>query len=594
MTRRDRGLVATLGLAFAALAIVVALPAAPRSGSIGSPAPTGSDVPWAIFREGIVGSPSSINPLTARTAADRDLAALIFSGLTRLGPDDTVLPDLATSWTMDATGGSWTFHLRPDARWQDGVPVTADDIVFTVGVLHDPAYAGPLVGSWREVTATQIDPSTVRFDLATPLGGFLQATTIGILPAHLLRDVPVAKLADDRFSVEPVGSGPYALVQWDTGAAQLVPAGSLAAPAEPTGSSASVPGVDAPTGPSASAPGVDVPTGPSGSAGAGPSASVGAASLPELDFTFFTDATALADAYRAGEIDDASGLGPAQAASLAALPGSHLLTYPGTTFTSLAVNLRPGSTALRPARVRRALLEILDRMKLVADVYRGAATRADSAIPPTSWAFDAKASAPVATSSSAANADLVRSGWRKGTHGWVAAGTKSAIDIKLLAPDAASNPTANAAAAWIAGAWRAFGIGVTVVELEPARFVERLQAGDFTVALVSVNVGLDPDLYSLYASTQAVGGGGNITGLQDAALDAKLRAARAPGSMEARRIAYRNLQAALVADPAMLPLVFADELVVVSDRLSGRSVRPLGSASDRFWDVLTWRLADGR
>lgn len=573
MTGRDRGLVATLGLAFAALAIVVTLPSAPRPGSTGSPAPTGSDVPWAIFREGVVGSPSSINPLTARTAADRDLAALIFSGLTRLGPDDTVLPDLATSWTMDPTGRSWTFHLRPDARWQDGVPVTADDIVFTVGILHDPAYAGPLVGSWREVTATKIDPSTVRFDLATPLGGFLQATTIGILPAHLLRDVPVAKLADDRFSVEPVGSGPYALIQWDTGAAQLVPAGSLTATAEPTGSASSAPGVDVPTGPSASA---------------------GAATLPELDFTFFTDATALADAYRAGEIDDASGLGPAQAASLAALPGSHLLTYPGTTFTSLAVNLRPGSTALRPARVRRALLEILDRTKLIADVYRGAATRADSAIPPTSWAFDPKASAPVAASTSAANADLVRSGWRKGTHGWVAAGTKSAIDIKLLAPDAASNPTANAAAAWIAGAWRRFGIGVTVVELEPARFVERLQAGDFTVALVSVNVGLDPDLYPLYASTQAVGGGGNITGLQDAALDAKLRAARAPGLMEARRIAYRNLQAALVADPAMLPLVFADELVVVSDRLSGRSVRPLGSASDRFWDVLTWRLADGR
>ena len=133
-----------------------------------------------------------MSPLTARTQADRDLVALVFSGLVRNGPSGTVVPDLAERWTVDESGSVWTFQLREDATWHDGHPVTSADVLFTIHRLQDPAYTGPAAGSWNEVTVAADGPYTVVFTLKTPLGGFLQAATQPIAPAHLLADVPSA------------------------------------------------------------------------------------------------------------------------------------------------------------------------------------------------------------------------------------------------------------------------------------------------------------------------------------------------------------------------------------------------------------------
>ena len=82
--------------------------------------------------------PGSINPLTARTAADRDLVALVFSGLVRLGPDGTIVPRPCRALDGRRDGRSLDVQLRPDARWHDGVPLTADDVVFTFSALQRP------------------------------------------------------------------------------------------------------------------------------------------------------------------------------------------------------------------------------------------------------------------------------------------------------------------------------------------------------------------------------------------------------------------------------------------------------------------------
>ncbi|HTC86340.1 MAG TPA: ABC transporter substrate-binding protein, partial [Candidatus Acidoferrum sp.] len=221
MTPRDRAVVVTLAGVFLVLAAAVgAQPNGPAAGPSSSPASSfgsGASVPPVVtgYREGVVGRPASIDPLTAQTQVDRDLVALVFSGLTRLGPDGTVVPDLASAWTVGAKGKSYTFTIRPDARWQDGQPVTSADVLYTIRTLQDPAYSGPGASSWREVTVSAVDDLTVQFDLATAVGSFLQATTQPLLPAHLLSDVAAADLATAPFNDSPIGSGPYRLVSWD-------------------------------------------------------------------------------------------------------------------------------------------------------------------------------------------------------------------------------------------------------------------------------------------------------------------------------------------------------------------------------------------
>jgi ABC-type oligopeptide transport system substrate-binding subunit len=143
--------------------------------------------------------------------------------------------------------------------------------------------------------------------------------------------------------------------------------------------------------------------------------------------------------------------------------------------------------------------------------------------------------------------------------------------------------------------WRAIDIEATHVALPPGEFTtDRLATGDFDVAVTDVSIGMDPDLYPLLASTQTLTGGSNVSGVQDERLDRLLVKARAPGSDDARQAAYTELQRHLASGRFLLPIAFADEVVVAHDTLEGVAVRQVTDPSDRFWDVLTWRLADGR
>ena len=564
MTRTDRAVVGALVLVFLALSVAIGAtnPPTSRPQSAGA-SPTASAGPAGPrpYREGVLGRATSISPLTARTHADRDLVGLVFSGLVGLGPDGTLVPGLASSWSSDKAGKTWTFRLA-DAHWHDGVAVTAADVVFTVHTIQDPDYTGPAVGSWKDVTAVAVNERTVRFKLATPLGGFLQAATLPIVPAHLLEDVPIDQLGDDPFGQAPVGTGPYRLVGLDEEEAILVPADR---PAE--ASSQASPTPDA----------------------------AGTIPLPGIEIHFFEDPVTLARAYETGAIDAATGLSASEATLLGSLPDTRLMKYPTSTLTAVFFNLRVSHPTFRDVRVRKALLASIDRAKVVTSAYGDAATRADSLIPPTSWAFDQESSPAVAFNRLAARRLLRDAGWKSSNGSWKTATGKKAVSLDLLGPDADTNPATYAAVSSIAADWRSLGLKVKQVGLSPSELVgERIQTGNFEAVAVDINVGLDPDLYPILASTQTRSGGLNIAGIQDPYLDKLLAGARKPAPKTRRVAAYKALQKALGTAEYVLPIAFRDEIVVVRNTVSGPMIRPISDGSERFWDVLTWRLAIGR
>jgi peptide/nickel transport system substrate-binding protein len=576
LTRTDTFVVGTLVVLLAIIASLVGIPALIPAAPAAEPSAEPDPIVTRPYREGVVGHPFSISPLTARTQADRDLVALIFSGLVRNGPSGTLLPDLAESWTVDPTGATWTFELRPDARWQDGEPVTAQDVAFTIRTLQDPEYVGPAAGSWKDATVQAIGPQTVVFTLTNPLGGFLQAATQPIAPVHLLGEVDVTALADDPFGQRPIGSGPFALVGLDADTAELAPAASIASDG---------------TGPGAFEPLVD------SLATAAPTARPATLSpyLAGIEFHYFDDVEELMAAYRAGELDAASGLPPDVAGELAASPGSRLLRYPGSTLTAVLFNLRPNRHVFTTPEIRTAFLAAIDRRALIAASFGMVAGAANGPIPPASPWFDPAAAPSVAFDIAAAQKALKDAGWKKLDNAWRRATDDAPLTFDLLSPDAESNPGLFAATAAVAADWKYIGIQVTHVALPPGEFVsDRLAAADFTVAVADVTVGLDPDLYPLLASSQTLTGGSNVIGLQDPTLDGLLEAARKPGTTAERLAAYSALQVQLAKGQYLLPLAFADEPVVVRDRLQGPRLRQVSDRSDRFWDVLTWRLAADR
>ncbi len=580
MTRTDTVIVGTLVALLAVLALLIGAPAiqlasAPASAS---PSPDTAAPGFEVrpYVEGVVGAPQSVSPLTATTQADRDLVALVFSGLVRNGPGGTLVPDLAERWSVDGAGKTWTVDLREDATWHDGTPVTPDDVVFTIETLQDPAYTGPSGTSWSEVNVVATGARQVRFTLTTPLGGFLQALTQPIAPAHLLGDVPVASLGGDPFGERPVGSGPFALTDLTATSASLVPADLVS-------------GVESPVATPGSSPDSLTTPGPT----IRPSRPV--PYLAGIEFRFYDDVDQLVADFRAGDLDGASGLPAAAAVELGGTDGARLVRYPGSTLTAVLLNLRPGHSAFSSAAVRTGLLAGIDRAKIGREAFSALAATATGPIPAVSPMFDATADPVVPYSRGAAEAALKAADWTKGAKGWSLPRAKTPLSLEVLSPTEASNPGLFATAAAVVGDWKRIGIDAKHVALPPAEFVgDKLSTGSFQVAVADLRIGLDPDLYPLLASSQTLTGGSNVIGVQSAALDTLLEKARAPGSDKVRKAAYSALQKQLASGRYLLPVAFADEVVVLRDTLQGPTPRQVTDGSDRFWDVLTWRLAVDR
>jgi peptide/nickel transport system substrate-binding protein len=171
------------------------------------------------------GEPSSlIPPLVVETVA-RDISDQIYSRLAYLEPHGSPIdqrafrPGLADRWErVDSL--TWRFHLRPGTRWQDGKPLTAEDVVFSFQVFTDSTLDSP-ARSYLEgkVRATAEDSNTVRVVFTQPSPEQLYDATyhVRVLPRHIWDTIPRERWAADTNLAHLVGSGPYHLAGWQRG-----------------------------------------------------------------------------------------------------------------------------------------------------------------------------------------------------------------------------------------------------------------------------------------------------------------------------------------------------------------------------------------
>jgi ABC-type transport system substrate-binding protein len=615
VNRRDRLSIGALLLALAVVGVALVMPPsspAPKT----SVRPTGGAVP---YREGIVGHPSSINPLTPRSQADQDLVALLFRGLTKAGPDGSVLPDLA-SWAASADGRTYDFLIGKDAQWEDGQPVTAADVVFTIGLVQDSKYDGPVGYSWQGVTATAVSDYVVRFTMTLPIAGFLRQTELPILPEHLLRDTPIASLADSDFSSHPVGDGPYKIDEIDFSHALLTRVPAVTGSAPPTLAASKSPSQSpspvvfatatpkpTPTSKSSRSPGptpVPTPTAtplptptptPTPTPQLGPLASGAVlAGIDDLELTFYDDAASAAADFRAGKLDVVGGLTSELTDTALTTAGSRLVPYRWASLLSVVVNQRSDHPELADPNVRTGLLAAIDRSALLAKVLDGRGSSADLPIPNWSPAYDPTAVTPTVYSGSDAEENLTTAGWKRTAAGWTAPKGTTTYTMDLLTPDEASNPVLYQTAVRVADAWRAIGLEVTVSAVTTSAYLTRLYAGQFGSAIVDFEVGLDPDLGPMLLSTQVGSGGSNVSGMHDPTLDQLLLKVRKTVDPADRKLAVSDLERYLSTTMPILPLAFRDYDLVVSNGVRGLVSNEISDPSGRFWDVIDWRLASAR
>jgi peptide/nickel transport system substrate-binding protein len=245
--------------------------------------------------------------------------------------------------------------------------------------------------------------------------------------------------------------------------------------------------------------------------------------------------------------------------------------------------------------LRHAVASALDLNQIVKGVWLGVGYASNGPIPPTSWAYDASKTPSVTRDLAAAAKALKAVGWTKAADGWHLSGAKTPQTLELLVPDRTANPILYAIGSQIAADWTDLGFTVELREEDPAVIAtDHLRTGDFEAALIDIAIGHDPDLYPLLASSQTRTGAANIAGLQDPLLDGLLEEARRPAPEDVRLAAFAELQDRLTSNAYLLPIAWPDDVVVVSKRVLGTENRTVSDDSERFFDVLDWRLADDR
>jgi peptide/nickel transport system substrate-binding protein len=168
---------------------------------------------------GLMGAPALLNPYFSSDSASGQIESLLYNGLVTFDPSFRPVPDLAERWSHSEDGRIWLFHLKRGVFFQDGVELTAKDVVYSYSIPRNKDYTGPRASDFEKIKDIKaIDRYTVEFTLKQPYAPFLSICSYAILPSHLLAQIPIAKLAEHPFTTRnPIGTGPYRLSAWKDG-----------------------------------------------------------------------------------------------------------------------------------------------------------------------------------------------------------------------------------------------------------------------------------------------------------------------------------------------------------------------------------------
>jgi peptide/nickel transport system substrate-binding protein len=496
------------------------------------------------YVEGIAGVPARVNPFfAAENTADATLTSLVFAGLTRLDENGVPFPDLAQTWTISPDGTLYTFTLRPGLLWQDGARLTADDVVFTYELLQSPELVNPpaLQGTLEPAVFERVDDQTVTVTLLEPFAPLPAYLTLGILPAHLLRDTPPGSLYDSPFNQRPVGAGAYRIQTLALNRAELV---------------------------------------------ANPAYHFQQAFIQRLDLRFYPDDGALFAALQRGEVSGAlfqSGLGPSDILEIQQRDELRTTTLDTGEITYVYFNL--DLPLFEDRRLRQALLYALDRDALIRDVLRGQASRADSPVAPGSWAYSPSLTR-YGVDIDLANLLLDEAGWLVGTDGVRSKDGATLAFTITTGPD----PVRLAVANRIAEAWNELGASITVQSSGLTELVrDIIEQRNYEALLFVDSAHPDPDPYGAWHSSEAGGQGRNLAQFADSRVDEILSEARSAPNTRRKEL-YDEFQEIFAQEVPSIPLYVSRALYVQDANVSGVRVRQMADPGDRFWQVQEWFL----
>ncbi len=506
-----------------------------------------------VVREGVVGAPRFINPLLALSDTDRDLTALIYAGLTRPGPSGALIPDIAERYTISEDGTEYHFVLRDTARFHDGVPVTADDVVFTVERAQDPLVKSPRRADWDGVRVEKVTDREVKFILQRPYAPFLENTTMGILPRHIWLDVSTQEFAFSNFNVQPVGSGPFELKDITYNASGIPTQYELHAFKNYT---------------------------------------LGRPFINRFLVNFYANEEDLLRAYASGTVTSLSAISSA-AVNNRLTEDSELLRIALPRIFAVFFN-QNRNHIFADKNVRLALDKILDKDRIVGEVLNGYGTVINSPIPPEAVEGHVMhvSSETIEERRAEAFRLLENAGWEYDTESnqWSKDGQMLAFSVAT-----ANTPELKRAAQLAATMWTEAGISAKVNVFETGDLNQNIiRPRDYEALLFGEVVGRGLDFFAFWHSSQKDDPGLNIAIYTNSTVDTLLARARTVSDKAQRDELYLAFEDEIITDAPANFLYAPDFLYIIPQQLRGVDIDLITTPSERFAGVHLWHTQTER
>lgn len=491
-----------------------------------------------VLKEGIVGAPRFINPVLAQTDADRDLVSLMYTGLLRYDETGVPQPALAEKYEISENGLEYKVTLKNKLYWSDGEKLTADDVIFTIGLAKNPQLLSPRRASWEGVEAEKQDDNTILFTLKKAYAPFPENLTLGIIPRHIWEQVPVSQFPLVELNISPVGNGPYKLKSVSRDSIGSVSAVVLVANKYFV---------------------------------------LGRPNIKNIEVKFYRNEENLATGLKNGTIDSAGGLSPKYTGELIKMLGQKTDIKSINLQRIIAVFFNQSSKKdFGSINVRRALDMAVDKKTLVDNILDGYGETIAGPIPKSIFT----GSAGVTPEIPGFDIDAAKKLLSK---------QKDPLSFTLTT---AQTPELAAAAQMLKDMWAKIGVNVDIKTFNLSD-LEQLVIGPrrYDAFLYGEEVvGQTPDPFAFWHSSQRAHPGYNIALYANTKVDGLLEAVRSAQDQKERAKIYADIQTEVIKDMPAVFLFSPSYIYALPSNLGSMNVKNINTGSERFSTVYKWYL----
>jgi peptide/nickel transport system substrate-binding protein len=497
--------------------------------------------------EGVVGSPRFINPVLATSNTDKDLSALIYSGLLKATTEGELVPNLANSYSISEDGFVYLVELKDNIFFHDGYPITTEDIEFTIKMTQNNIIKSSKRANWEGVEVKRLNDKEIQFILPQPYSPFLENLTLGILPKHIWTEISPEQFAFSQFNINPIGSGPYKVKEIKRSSSDILEKYNLE----------SFEGY-----------------------------SLGEPYISKLNIKLYSDEESLLKAYTNKEIGSINSISPEKVSLLK--ENHQILSTPLPRIFGIFFN-QDEATVFTNKEVRTALNIAINREKIIEEVLNNYGIAIDSPVPPKSHYYTK--SDKEKDNLEIAKEILDSNNWKINPDGILEKLTRKETTLLKFSISTANTSELKAVANIIKEDWEKLGAQVSLKIFEIGDLNQNvIRPRQYSSLLFGEVIGRDMDLFAFWHSSQRNDPGLNIAMYANITTDNLLEEIRITTDKEAKKEKFKMFQEEISTDVPAIFIYSPKFIYILPEKIKNIKIEQLTIPSERFLNINEWYI----